>query len=180
MGQRIVRPRKVRMPLADPSLFAPATGQSRLRHRLLPFGHCFSAFSAKMQLEHSRWLLCPLCTAGGLCPFVWCSCDAAVRSFVNRQVYFLPFSFSFVIALLNWVVSRCRVSTSTAAMSYFSLSTTRAQSRSEARCILLATSASFLSLAIALPRRTGYAYHRARVSDPSWLLASQPNTPSSV
>jgi hypothetical protein len=29
-----------------------------------------------------------------------------VRSFVNRQVYFLPFSLSFVIALLNSVVSR--------------------------------------------------------------------------
>ena len=101
-----MRLRKVRMPLANPSLIALATDQRGLRHRLLPLRDCFGATSAPCSYRIPDDSIAPLALRAAYAS----SFDARVpwwfaRSSI-RQVYFLPFSFSFVIALLNSVVSR--------------------------------------------------------------------------
>jgi hypothetical protein len=94
------------MPLANPSLIALATGQRGLRHRLLPLRDCFGATSAPCSYRIPDDSIAPW-HCGRPMPvrlMLVCRGGSLVRRF--GKFYFLPFSFSFVIALLNSVVSR--------------------------------------------------------------------------
>ena len=163
------------MPLADPSLVALAIGQSgvdidRFRcatvsARFLPQCSC--------RIPMTPW---PPLQCGRTMPV---RCDARVslfaRSSIGKSISCLWLKLRDRPAQLSREsLKRLDIRRSHVV---FSPCTTRAHRRSDALCILRATSASFLFPAIrALPRKNRIRLSPCSSQRPSWLLASQPNT----